>query len=649
MSCPSSKTEEILQYNDEKVTNYPLFDKIREHQEIIAALVSGAIILIIWLFKSSIEPNHPGWWAGLHIFAFVIGGYAQAKEGIKDTIKNKELNVELLMIFAAIGASAIGFWTEGAILIFIFALAGALETYTLNKSNHEISALMKLQPEEATLLVNGNSRVVPVEQLKIKDQVLVLASDRIPADGKIIKGSTSVDESAITGESLPSTKYSEDEVFAGTVALNGSITIEITKPASETVFQKIIEMVQTAQEEKSPKQLFIERFEDGYVKVVLIAVIIMMFLPYLLFDWTLEMSIYRAMVLLVVASPCALVASVMPATLSAISNSAKHNVLFKGGIHLENMSEIDVMVFDKTGTLTNGTPVVTDSLIHPDYDPNMIHEIVGAIENESTHPLARALTTFSLETLKQDKFSVDVSNMKTISGKGVIGTVNQEEWFVGKENLAENNPNPFYGDQVTELATGGKTVVFVSHNDKIVALYALKDTIRKDAVKAIKTLNKRGIKTVMLTGDNELTAQAVAKETGIEDYVSECLPDAKVTEVKRLMKEEGKVAMIGDGINDAPALATADLGIAMGEGTDVALETADMVLMKNDLAKITDTIDLSKRMNRIVKQNIYFSLTVIGVLIISNFVQVIDLPLGVIGHEGSTILVILNGLRLLQH
>jgi len=642
------QTEKIFKKENEKLTNYPILDKLRQHHEIIAAITSGVIILIIWLFRSSIEPNHPGWWAGLHILAFIIGGYAQAKEGITDSIKNKELNVELLMIFAAIGASAIGFWTEGAILIFIFALAGALETYTLNKSDQEISSLMELQPEEATLLINGKSKVVPVEQLKVNDQILVLASDRIPADGKIIKGSTSVDESTITGESLPLTKRVNDDVFAGTVALNGSITVEITKPASETVFQKIIQMVQTAQDEKSPKQLFIERFEDSYVKVVLVAVVLMMFLPYLLFDWTLEMSIYRAMVLLVVASPCALVASVMPATLSAISNSAKNNVLFKGGIHLENMSNIDIMAFDKTGTLTNGTPVVTDKLIHPDYDSNQIHEIVGAIENESTHPLARALTNFSLETLKQDKFSVDVTKMKTISGKGVIGTVNNEEWFVGKEYMTENNSNPFYGTKATELANEGKTVVFVSHNDQIVAIYALIDTIRKDAVEAIKSLNKRGVKTVMLTGDNELTAQAIAKETGIETYVSECLPDEKVTEIKALMQEDKKVAMIGDGINDAPALATADLGIAMGEGTDVALETADMVLMKNDLAKINETISLSKRMNRVVKQNIFFSLAVIGVLIISNFVQIIDLPLGVIGHEGSTILVILNGLRLLK-
>lgn len=648
MSFQTNEAENIFHSEKKELKSNNFLTKIYENREIIAALISGVIILTIWLFKSSIEPNHPGLWAGLHITAFVIGGYAQAKEGITDTIQNKELNVELLMVFAAIGASAIGYWTEGAILIFIFAVAGALETYTLNKSSHEISALMKLQPEEATLLINRKEKVVPVSQLKVNDHILVLASDRIPADGQIIKGSTSVDESAITGESLPVTKTLNNEVFAGTVALNGTITVEVTKPASETVFQKIIQMVQTAQDEKPPTQLFIEKFEDVYVKVVLAAVILMIFSPPLLFDWTFEMSIYRGMVLLVVASPCALVASVMPATLSAISNSAKHNVLFKGGIHLENISEIDVMAFDKTGTLTNGTPAVTDTLIHPDYDPNKIHEIVGAIESESTHPLARALTAFSLDTIQQDSFSVEVSEMKTVSGKGVIGTVDNEEWVIGKEYLSNNTTDPFYGDQVAKLASGGKTVVFVSHNNEVVALYALKDTIRKDAVEAIKSLHKRGIKTVMLTGDNELTAQAVAEELGIEDYIAECLPDEKVEEIKIIMKNGSKVAMIGDGINDAPALATADLGIAMGEGTDVALETADMVLMKNDLNRITNTIDLSKRMNRIVKQNIYFSISVIGLLIISNLFQVIDLPLGVIGHEGSTILVILNGLRLLK-
>lgn len=625
--------------------------KIKEgldkHGELIAAISSGAIILTTW-FLTNVLPHSV--WVTLHIVAFFIGGYAQAKEGIIDTIEEKELNVELLMIIAAIGSAIIGYWTEGAILIFIFALAGALETYTLNKSNKEIHSLMALQPEEARIIENGIEKMIPVSQLKVGEVIYVRASERIPADGKIINGFTSVDESPITGESIPVTKEAESEVFAGTVALNGSITVEITKHANETIFQKIIEMIQSAKDEKSPMQLFIERFESTYVNTVLIVVVIMMFVPYLLFGWTLTESIYRAMVLLVVASPCALVASIMPATLSAISKSAKNGVLFKGGVHAENVSQMNVIAFDKTGTLTNGKPEVTDVYVHPDYNEATVHEIVGAIETESTHPLALAIRSFTLNFLNKKSFDVELDHMETVSGKGVIGRLANEKWFVGRNQFVSNGgaEKPFYEDKDKKLAREGKTVVFVGHQDKIIAIYALKDTVRKDAKEAIAAIKKRGIKTIMLTGDNELTAKAVAEETGIDDYVAGCLPNEKVDHIRELIKQHGKVAMVGDGINDAPALALADVGIAMGEGTDVALETADVILMKNDLSRITDSIETSSKMNRIVKQNVFFSLTVIAVLIISNFLQAIDLPLGVIGHEGSTILVILNGLRLLR-
>lgn len=625
--------------------------KIKEglgkHGELIAAISSGAIILTTWSL-TNVLPHSV--WVILHIVAFFIGGYAQAKEGIIDTIEEKELNVELLMIIAAIGSAIIGYWTEGAILIFIFALAGALETYTLNKSNKEIHSLMVLQPEEARIIENGIEKMIPVSQLKVGEVIYVRASERIPADGKIINGFTSVDESPITGESIPVTKEAESEVFAGTVALNGSITVEITKHANETIFQKIIEMIQSAKDEKSPMQLFIERFESTYVNTVLIVVVIMMFAPYLLFGWTLTESIYRAMVLLVVASPCALVASIMPATLSAISKSAKNGVLFKGGVHAENVSQMNVIAFDKTGTLTNGKPEVTDVYVHPDYDEATVHEIVGAIETESTHPLALAIRSFTLNFLNKKSFDVELDHMETVSGKGVIGRLANEKWFVGRNQFVSNGgaEKSFYEDKDKKLASEGKTVVFVGHQDKIIAIYALKDTVRKDAKEAIAAIKKRGIKTIMLTGDNELTAKAVAEETGIDDYVAGCLPNEKVDHIRELIKQHGKVAMVGDGINDAPALALADVGIAMGEGTDVALETADVILMKNDLSKITDSIETSSKMNRIVKQNVFFSLTVIAVLIISNFLQAIDLPLGVIGHEGSTILVILNGLRLLR-
>ncbi|OZU87735.1 cadmium-translocating P-type ATPase [Virgibacillus indicus] len=622
-----------------------LFSNLSQHKELIAALFSGFLILFTWIIGDHISHTL---WVILHLTAFVIGGYAKAKEGITETIANKELNVEMLMIFAAIGAAAIGYWTEGAILIFIFALSGALETYTMNRSNKEISALMNLQPEEALVIKDGLETVTPVSDLNIGDIVLVRAGERIPADGSIIKGSTVIDESAITGESIPVGKAGSEDVFAGTVALDGTITVKITTQPNETLFQKIIQMVQSAQEEKSPSQLFIEKFEGTYVKVVLAVVAIMMFLPYLLFGWSFSESIYRAMILLVVASPCALVASIMPATLSAISNSAKSGVLFKGGVHAENLSHIKAIAFDKTGTLTNGLPVVTDAYFHSNFNSNEILEIAGAIEKESTHPLARAITAYS-ESQLNNTSRINVSDMKNVSGNGVSAFVNNSKWeigkpdFVGKEGAAE-----FQNGVSEQLAAKGKTVVFVKKDNQIVAVFALKDTVRKVTKKAIQLLRKQNIHTVMLTGDNEVTAKAVAEEAGIDDYIANCLPEEKVQHVKELRKTYKNVAMVGDGINDAPALASANAGIAMGEGTDVALETADIVLMKNDLSKITDAIALSGRMNKIVKQNVIFSLSVITILILTNFFQLLDMPLGVIGHEGSTILVILNGLRLLR-
>jgi len=626
-----------------------------EHAELIAAIVSGIIILAAWIFKNEVSYS---FWITLNLAAFAIGGYAKAKEGITETIEHKELNVELLMFLAAIGSAAIGYWTEGALLIFIFSLSGALETYTMNKSNKEISSLMELQPEQALRINDGIEKIVPVAELKVGDIIFVRASERIPADGVItrglsnvdesaIRGETSIDESAITGESVPASKGIDQEVFAGTVALDGSLTVKITKSANETLFQKIIQMVQSAQEEKSPSQLFIERFEGAYVKTVLAVVILMMFLPYFLLDWSFTHSVYRAMILLVVASPCALVASIMPATLSAVSNSAKRGILFKGGVHLENLSQVKAIAFDKTGTLTNGKPVVTDVHITEGFNKEEIISIVGAIEKESTHPLAKAITAYALNN--EDGTIPEVHNMNTISGNGVQATVDGVQWKVGKANFIGSIESLMYKDGMAKkLAEQGKTVVFAKRNEQIVALFALKDTIRKDTVKAIKTLKAHGIKTFMLTGDNEVTARAIAEETGIDSYIAECLPNDKVNHVKELRKQYNNVAMIGDGINDAPALATANLGIAMGEGTDVALETADVVLMRDELSKLPNAIQLSARMNRIVKQNIFFSLTVITALIASNFFQAIDLPLGVIGHEGSTILVILNGLRLLK-
>jgi len=624
--------------------NINIIEKIKEHAELIAALMAGIFILLAWRLDTSGQTTAS---VLLYLIAFCVGGFAKAKEGIEETIEERKLNVELLMVLAAIGSAAIGYWTEGAILIFIFAVSGALETYAMNKSHREISALMNLQPEEAWLVRGGFEPMkVSVSTLQIGDHLLIKPGERIPADGIIFKGQSSIDESAISGEPLPISKSEGDEVFAGTVNLNGAITMEMTKANSETLFQKIIQLVQSAQSEKSPSQQFIEKFEGTYVKFVLLGVVIMMVLPHFLLGWDWTTTFYRAMVLLVVASPCALVASIMPATLATISNGAKNGVLFKGGLHLEHLSVLRALAVDKTGTLTQGKPVVTDFIVRDGVERETALAILAGIESQSNHPLAQAITSYAkaegIDILPQ-------ATIEDIPGWGIKGTIQNKEYQVGKPEFVDVQlANSFANSAVTKLTAEGKTVIFIRDQHGIVALTALKDTVRSEAKQAVTLLKELGIQVVMLTGDNEKTAKVIAKEAGVTEYVAECLPETKVTEMKRLLTQHQFVGMVGDGINDAPALATATTGIAMGEGTDVALETADVVLMKNDLSKIAYAVRLSRKMQRIVKQNIFFSIGVIILLIASNFLQVVDLPLGVIGHEGSTILVILNGLRMLN-
>ncbi|PEC51915.1 heavy metal translocating P-type ATPase [Bacillus sp. AFS096315] len=614
---------------------------LSKHGELIAALVSGVLILI----ASFVKNDNSIMSIILYVLAFCIGGYAKAKEGIEDTIAEKELNVEMLMIIAAVGSAAIGYWTEGAVLIFIFALSGALETYTLNKTNKEISSLLTLQPQTAIRLVDEVEEVVGIKSLNIGDYILIKAGERIPADGQIVKGETLVDEAALTGESVPVVKNLNDEVFAGTINIKGTLVVEITKHSDETLFQKIINLVQTAQSEQTPSQQFIEKFEGVYVKGVLVAVLFMMFLPHFALDWSWTTTFYRAMILLVVASPCALVASITPAVLSAISNGAKSGILVKGGIHLERLGVLKAIAFDKTGTLTIGKPEVTGFEKIEDFDRTELLSIVASIERYSTHPLASAIVEYAMK--QGITVSSSFEQIDDHPGFGVSAILNGSEYRVGKKEFVTMKQNPLiHFEQQWEQE--GNTIVYVGTQDKVVAIFSLKDLVRNESKQALSTLNKLGVQTVMITGDSEQTAKAIAAESEINEYFASCLPDEKVSIVKKLKDNYGQVAMVGDGINDAPALATANVGIAMGGGTGVALETADVILMKNDLTKIAKAITLSKRMNKIVKQNIIFSLSVIAFLICSNFLQIIDLPYGVIGHEGSTILVILNSLRLLR-
>lgn len=624
--------------------NIYLIEKMKEHGELIAAIISGLVILLAWRLEST----------GLstasviaYLAAFVIGGYAKAKEGIMDTVQNKHLNVEMLMILAAIGSVIIGYWTEGAILIFIFALSGALETYAMNKSHREISSLMDLQPEEAWLVRGGFEPIkVAVSSLNVGDHVLIKPGERLPIDGRIFKGTSSIDESAISGESVPVTKSMGEEVYAGTVNLNGTLTVKMTKPNSESLFQRIINLVQSAQSEKSPSQQFIERFEGTYVKFVLLAVVLMLFLPYFLLGWDYTTTFYRAMVLLVVASPCALVASIMPATLAAISNGAKNGILFKGGVHLEHLSVLKLLAVDKTGTLTVGTPVVTDVIVRDSLNESETIATLASIESQSNHPLAQAIVHYANNNGIEPIQGIEIEE---VPGWGLKANIDKSTYLVGKPDFVGKEEAVQFADNAAKrFAEEGKTVIFLKDTEGIAALIALKDTVRDEAKQAVKLLKDLGIHVTMLTGDNEKTAKTIAAEAGVNEYIAECLPETKVSHVKSYLATYQHVGMVGDGINDAPALATATVGIAMGGGTDVALETADVVLMKNDLSKIAYAVSLSKKMQKIVKQNIIFSIAVIALLIISNFLQIVDLPFGVIGHEGSTILVILNGLRMLK-
>jgi Cd2+/Zn2+-exporting ATPase len=616
----------------------------RNHYELIFALVSGLFILSGWLSAH----HHDSFVSAVfYVLAFCIGGFAKAKEGISATIAKKDLNVEMLMMIAAIGSAIIGYWAEGAILIFIFSLSGALETYTMGKSHKEISALLELQPDDAVRMNDGKVEKVPVGQLQIGDHIFIKPGERIPADGIIVRGETHIDESAITGESAPNRKIKGEEVFAGTVNIRGSIEVEMTKSSDQTVFQKIIRLVQNAQSEKSPSQLFIEKFEGYYVKTVLIIVALMMFVPHYAVGWNWNETFYRAMILLVVASPCALVASITPAALSAISNGAKHGILFKGSVHLEQLASLKAIAFDKTGTLTKGKPVVTEVFVKPGISQEDLLMIAASIEHHSSHPLAAPIIHYAKQ---QNNSSLLLpEQVEEIAGFGLTGMVHGRSYKMGKADFIGEEAKLFQQSTVEQLTKQGKTIVYVAEAQDVLGIIALKDVIREETISSIRELNGMGIKTIMMTGDNEQTAKVIAQESGISEYYASCLPETKVETVKVLKEEKYKtVAMVGDGINDAPALATASVGIAMGEGTDVALETADVVLMKNDLSRLAQAIRLSKRMKMIVKQNITFSISVIILLICFNFFQILDLPFGVVGHEGSTIIVILNGLRLLK-
>lgn len=604
----------------------------------VAAFIGGFLL----------EGNHEQWANLAFLLAVVTAGYHIILEGMGDTFRNSvaakkfQPNVHFLMALATAGAIAIGNFEEAAMLIVIFAGAHFLEEYVDGKSKREITNLLNLNPTEARILnADGSTQVVPVDQVKVGDTLQVLNGAQVPTDGIILSGTTAIDEASINGESIPKEKNVGDEVYGSTINGSGTFTMEVTKDSSETVFAKILQMVNQSQKSLTKQATLIQRLEPKYVTIVLMLFPLVLLAGPYLFGWTWQLSLYRSMVYLISVSPCALAASAVPTTLATISNLSKKGVLVKGGAYLSKLQELKAISFDKTGTLTNGKPVVTDYAVAKELNEDEVVDLIVAMEKQSNHPLAAAIIN---KFPNRKDIEVTVENEV---GRGLSTDYQNSNYRIGKPSSFMNASSD-YRRQQQELSAEGKTVVFIGKDEQVVGLIALMDVPNQYAKDAISYFKQAGLHTTMITGDAKLTGEAVGKQIGVDEVIANVMPEDKASIVQEQQQKYGSTAMLGDGINDAPALVTADVGVAMGDGTDVAMDVADLVLMKNDLSKLVYAHQLSKKMNRITWQNILFSMFVVLFLVTLNFLGKMDITIGVILHEGSTIAVILNALRMLR-
>lgn len=585
----------------------------------------------------------------LFVVAYLAGGTLATKTAFADLMQ-LHVNVDLLMVAAAIGAALIGAWAEGAILLALFSSSNALEHHALERTRNAVRALMELAPEEATRLVDNVQERIAAVDLKPGDIVLIRPGERVAADAEVIEGRSSLDQAAITGESVPVVKEVGDHLFAGTINGSGAIQARVTSFAADSTLSRIVRLVEEAQAQKSRAERFTDAFEGPYAIGILAVSALVAIIP-MFFGVDPSSAFYRAMTLLVVASPCALVISTPAATLSALANSARNGVLVKGGSSMDALGAIDTIAFDKTGTLTFGRPQLTDIVVldHRMTEDDVIR-IVGSAEQYSEHPLASAL----VEGARGRGLDlIETIGLTATSGEGIRASVDGHPVAVGNERLFLIDGQAISENVRTRLATlrnEGKTTMLAGDERGIFGIVAVADRVRPEARDVILALKRTGVKrVVMLTGDSEEVAQAIAREVGLDDVRSNLLPEQKLDVIRELQRD-GNVAMIGDGVNDAPALAMASVGIAMGAGgTDVALETADVVLMGDELGKIPFAIGLSRHMRKTIRINIAFALLVIAVLITTTLTIGIPLPLGVVGHEGSTIIVVLFSLRLLSY
>lgn len=625
----------------------------QENRELIFSLLSGLLVAIGWVGETFL--GLPALAAtALYILAYLFGGW-DISQHAWHALKEKHFDTDLLMVMAALGAAFLGEFAEGAFLLFLFSLGHALEERALDRARQAVRALADLAPKTALVRRAGKETELPVEQLQLDDVVIVRPGVRIPVDGDVLTGQSAVNQAPVTGESVPVDKAPGDKVFAGTVNGEGALEVKVTKLAKDSTLSRVMKMVEEAQTQKSPTQQTVEKFERVFVPGVLIVTALIITVPPL-FGVPFNESFLRAMTLLVAASPCALALGTPASILAGVAQAARNGVLVKGGVHLENLGRLKAIAFDKTGTVTHGQPEVTDVIKLANANTNLHNEdallaLAGAVESRSGHPLAQAVA----RAAQSKRLSLPtVGDVESLTGRGVRSTLDGQAVLIGNLTLMEEEGVAVSAEarqQIEILQTSGKTIMAVAVDGQLAGILALADTLRPDAAPTMAALKKIGVReTVMLTGDNARVANAIAKQVGLTNFRADLMPEDKVTAIRNLVKAHNEVAMVGDGVNDAPALANATVGIAMGgAGTDVALETADVALMSDDLSKLPFAVGLGRATRAIIQQNLAISLGVIALLVVASLTGWAGIGVAILFHEGSTIVVVLNALRLLGY
>jgi len=616
----------------------------REKQQ-LALIGCGVTTLATFLLGLTIVPQNYTFIG--YIIAVLVGVYYPAKKALI-ALRNLTATIHLLMLIGSVGALVLGMWAEAAILIFVYSLGDVLESFAVDKARGAIRSLMNLAPKQALVRKEGKEIMLSVDEINVGDSVIIKAGERIPVDGTVQTGSSFVDQSTVTGESFPVNKNVGDMVFAGTINQKSFLEVRVDKPASETMLSKIIYSVEEAQAKKISFQRFSDKFSNAYTPAMFVIGIVIAVIPPLLFGAEWMPFILRGLVVFVVSCSCGLALSVPVAVVAAMANAAKKGVVFKGGAYFEATKKVKVIAFDKTGTLTIGRPEVTDVISFDKKSKTELLTLASSIECRSGHPLANAI----VRKAKESNISVEANleEFVDVTGKGVKAKINGQQCFAGSARFLQENEisTNEHQDQIADLENQGKTTILVGQNGKLLGILAIADALRPGAKETLGIIREQGTRTVMLTGDNERCAKAIAAQAGVDEYYAQLLPEDKVRVVKELKEEYGSVAMVGDGVNDAPAMAVSNVGIAMGAaGTDVAIEAGDIVLMSDDLSKINYVRELSRKTVNIIKQNIAVSLINIAFMVAAALLGYLGLVSGLLLNEISALAVIGNALRLL--